>query len=101
MKQRTIVILVVLAGLLGVTAFVLAFSPLTKTLFDSTNGGDTMDDVLGLLIGILMLFGSAVIAVTWIVACCYLGKRLGYDLYAGLLLVIPGVRRRRLVVDVH
>ena len=91
MKQRTIVALVALAGLLGVTAFVLAFSPLTKTLFDSSRGGDALDDVAGLLIGILMLFGSAAIAVTWIVACCYLGKRLGYDPYVGLLLVIPVV----------
>ena len=91
MKQTTTVILVALAGLLGVAAFVLAFSPLTKTLFDSSRGGDTLDDVLGLLIGILVLFGTAAIAIIWIVACCYLGKRLGYDLYVGLLLIIPVV----------
>lgn len=84
-------ILIGLVGLIVITAFVLAFSPLTKTLFDFSRGGDTMDDALGLLIGILILFGSGAIAITWIIACCRLGKRLGYDLYAGLLLVIPGI----------
>lgn len=48
-----------------------------------------MDDVLGLLFGILVLFGSAALGITWIIACCYLSKRLGYDSYAGLLLLIP------------
>jgi hypothetical protein len=46
---------------------------------------------MGLLMGIAILFGSGAFGVTWVVACCYLSKRLGYDLYAGLLLVIPVV----------
>jgi hypothetical protein len=90
-KQKSIVIAVGLVGLFAVAAFVLAFSPLSKHLFDSSGGANRIDDVFGPLIGILVLFGSGAIGITWIIACCNLSKRLGYDLYAGLLLIIPVV----------
>lgn len=90
-KQKSILFVVGLAGLLAIAAFVLAFSPLSKNLFDSSGGANRMDDILGLLIGILILFGGGAFGITWIIACCYLSKRLGYDLYAGLLLIIPVV----------
>ena len=44
-----------------------------------------------LLLTGLVLAGIAALGITSIVACCYLGRRLGYDPYAGLLLLIPGV----------
>ncbi|MCM2372338.1 hypothetical protein [Aporhodopirellula aestuarii] len=91
MNQKWIVILMAAIGLLAVAAFVLTFSPLSKNLFGSSGETDIVDDALGLLFGILILFGSVAMVVTWIVACCYLGKRLGYDLYAGLLLIVPVV----------
>ncbi len=44
-----------------------------------------------LLLTGLVLAGIAALGITSIIACYQLGKRLGYDLYAGLLLLIPGV----------
>lgn len=85
------VIVVGLVGLFSVAAFMLAYSPLSKNLFDSSGGANRLDDVFGLLIGIFILFGSGAFGITWIIACCYLSKRLGYDLYTGLLLIIPVV----------
>ena len=65
------------------------FSLLTGELFSANS--DVTDDVLGLLVAIVMLSCATAIRVTMIVACCYLGRRLGYDLYAGLFLLIPGL----------
>ena len=78
-------------GLMLITVAVLLFSPLSNQLFNPGSNTDWIEDILGLLFLVLTLFGISVLAITSIIACCQLGKRLGYDPYAGLLLLIPGV----------
>lgn len=89
MTQKQILLTISLLGFALIVGFVLLFSPLTNNLFAAN--GNLMDDALGLLIGIVMLSCLTALGITSIVAFCYLGKRLGYDLYSGLLLLIPGV----------
>jgi hypothetical protein len=80
-----------LVGLGLITALVLIFSPLTSQLLEPGDNSDWLEDVLGLILFVLTLFSISLLGITSIIACCQLGKRLGYDLYAGLLLLIPGV----------
>lgn len=76
-------------GLMLITALVLLLSPLSSQIFHPSSNTDWLEDAAGLLLFLLLLFGVAALGVTTIIACCSLGKRLGYDPYAGLLLLIP------------
>ena len=78
-------------GLALITTVVLLFSPLSKQLFDPASNTDWIEDISALILFVLMLFGLSVLGITSVIACCQLGKRLGYDQYAGLLLLIPGI----------
>jgi uncharacterized membrane protein required for colicin V production len=87
MTQKQIVATLAVLGVLLAAGFVLAFSPLADNLF--TEGNDTMDDLFGLVLGMLVIVAVAGGGIISVIACCNLGKRLGYDPYAGLLLLIP------------
>lgn len=50
-----------------------------------------MTDILGLLVALLYFVVFPALAVVSIIAWCQIAKRLGYDLYAGLLMLIPVV----------
>ena len=91
MKQRKILFSVATIGLLLLTGLVLAFSPLTPQLFQPDSNSDWLEDIVGLVGFVIVLAGTSALGITSIVACCYLGKRLGYDPYAGLLLLFPPI----------
>ena len=50
-----------------------------------------MTDILGGLAALLIFVMIPALAVASIIAWCQIAKRLGYDLYAGLLMLIPVV----------
>lgn len=89
MTQKQIIASAVFLGVVCITAFVLFQSPVAEGLF--REGNDTADDIFGLALAVLMLAGIVGLSIAIIIACCYLGKRLGYDMYAGLLLLVPVV----------
>jgi len=76
-------------GSILVAGFVVLTSPLSDSFF--AEGNDTFDDILSLAIAFALLASLVALSVGGIVACCALAKRLGYDPYAGLLLLLPGV----------
>ena len=89
MSRKQIIVAAIACFVFFVAIFVILFSPLANGLFAS--GNDTVDDVIGLVVAILVLSATGILAVTLIIACCQLAKRLGSEQSAGLLLLIPGV----------
>lgn len=87
MKTHKVIVRVAIGGVVLIASLLLLTSPLSRDLFGE--GNDTADDIFALTVAVTALSTIAVFAITTIIACCYLGKRLGYDLYAGLLLLIP------------
>lgn len=86
--------LLTLLGLVGlglIVALLLLTSPMSSQLFQPASNSDWLEDLVAFLVLVFMLFGMIALVVTSIIACCHLAKRLGYDLYAGLLLLIPGI----------
>lgn len=87
MSRKQNIVAAIACFVFFVAIFVILFSPLANGLFAS--GNDTVDDVIGLVVAILVLSATGILAVTMVIACCQLAKRLGYDPIAGLLLLIP------------
>ena len=87
MSRKQIIVAAIACFAFFVTIFVILFSPLANGLFAS--GNDTVDDVIGLVVAILVLSANGILAVTLIIAWCHLAKGLGYEQSAGLLLLIP------------
>ncbi|MCS7468719.1 hypothetical protein NZK35_18860 [Stieleria sp. ICT_E10.1] len=89
MSRKQIIVAAIACFVFFVAIFVILLSPLASGLFAS--GNDTADDVIGLVVAILVLSATGILAVTLVIACCQLAKRLGYEQSAGLLMLIPAV----------
>lgn len=88
-KKQIITITSILVGILIITAAILLTSPLTSQLLNSDSPSEIIRAIVGLAIFVLMIAGAAALSITFIIACCYLAKRLGYEMTSGLLLLIP------------
>lgn len=91
MKPKQIIITSIVVGVLLITATILLTSPLTPQLLNSNSPKALIDAVAGLFLGVAMIAGASALSITFIIACCYLAKRLGYEMSSGLLLLIPVV----------
>jgi len=84
MKPFKLIALISACCALAMLGLLLLTSPLLHSPFQA-------DDWAALLLWTFGAGAVAATAITWILACCKLDARLGYDLYAGLLLLIPVV----------
>lgn len=91
MKSKQLIITGIVVGLLAVTTVVLLTSPLTPQLLNTDSPKALIDAVAGLFLGVTLLASAAGLSITFIIACCYLAKRLEYEMTSGLLLLIPVV----------
>jgi hypothetical protein len=91
MKPRQIIITSIIVGVLVIITVILLTSPLTPQLLNADSPKSLIDAVVGLFLGVAMLAGASALSITFIIACCYLAKRLGYEMSFGLLLLIPVV----------
>lgn len=89
MKPRQVIIASIIVGVLVIAAAILLTSPLTRQLLESDSPKALTNAVAGLFLAVTMIAGVAALSITFIIACCYLAKRLGYEMSSGLLLLVP------------